>query len=359
MKKAILLTGTLLLLLQISYGQYTTADIKQYIATYSDVAVKKMQEFGIPASITLAQGILESGAGTSDLARIANNHFGIKCHSDWTGNKYYKDDDNKHDCFRSYSNAAQSFDDHSKFLQQSRYSSLFLLKPTDYKGWAKGLKSCGYATNPQYAERLIKIIEDYQLYLYDIGEVPGDKNQYAKRENNVKSSQNTDVSSVNKANTPNHTMYLPPKNWHKRNTPRSSGQLSMDEWKAGGNPFKGFAPVEYPYTNRTVCRNNGVYFTVAKMGDTFYSIAVDVQLGVGELKMYNDIPYRKYEPYPGEIVYLEAKKKKAEISTHVVRGHETVRDIAQMYGIKTSALYRLNQMDKNTEIHAGQKLRLR
>ena len=359
MKKVVGVIGTILLVLQISYGQYTTADIKRYIDTYSDVAVKKMQEFGIPASITIAQGILESGAGTSDLARIANNHFGIKCHSDWSGRKFYKDDDNKNDCFRSYTNAAQSFDDHSKFLQQSRYQSLFSLEPTDYKGWARGLKSCGYATNPQYAERLIKIIEDYQLYQYDTGEVPNDKKQSNRNERNSRLAQHTNASSVNKTNAKNQASYLPPKNWHKRNTPRSSGKLSLDEWKAGGNPFVGYAQVEYPYTTRPVYRNNGVYFVVAQMGDTYYSIAVDVQLGVGELKMHNDVPYRKYEPYPGEIVYLEAKKNKAEISMHVVRGYENMRDIAQMYGIKISALYRLNKMDKSTEIHAGQKLRLR
>lgn len=355
----------------IACGQYTTADVHAYIATYSGTAVQKMKEFGIPASITLAQGILESGAGTSDLARIANNHFGIKCHSDWTGKKYYKDDDKKDDCFRSYASAAQSYDDHSKFLQQNRYKSLFSLNPTDYKAWAKGLKACGYATNPQYAERLIKLIEDYELYKYDTGEAAGKnvgglaaKNErrtaVAKKNNtaSTKREANTSVSPKSSAAVAAGTQHK--NDWAKRNNAkRSSGSIILDEFGSSQATFKGFSPVEYPYTARPVYKNNGVYFVVAKSGETYYSIAVDVQLGVGELKLYNEVPNRKYEPYPGEVVYLGTKKNKAEMHTHVVRPGETMRDVAQLYGVKSSALYRINQLDKNTDLVPGQKLKLR
>ena len=140
---------------------------QDYFDTYKDVAIEQMLKYHIPASITLAQGVLESGAGRSELTRKANNHFGIKCHG-WTGRKSYHDDDELGECFRAYNSAYESYQDHSVFLTNSkRYSSLFRLKQTDYKGWAKGLKACGYATSPTYATRLIEIIELYKLYRYD------------------------------------------------------------------------------------------------------------------------------------------------------------------------------------------------
>ena len=139
-----------------------------YIAKYSDMAVDQMKSYGIPASITLAQGLLESDAGRSSLATKCNNHFGIKCHSDWTGRKMYHDDDARQECFRCYRDAAESYRDHSLFLVKgSRYQSLFKLGPTDYKGWAKGLKAAGYATSPTYADKLIELIERYGLDRYD------------------------------------------------------------------------------------------------------------------------------------------------------------------------------------------------
>ncbi|MEE1177745.1 MAG: glucosaminidase domain-containing protein [Paludibacteraceae bacterium] len=138
-----------------------------YISKYNKIAVEEMRSNGVPASITLAQGLLESGAGLSELAKKSNNHFGIKCHNEWTGERVYHDDDKRQECFRKYDNPEQSFVDHSLFLKKVRYASLFTLDPTDYKGWAKGLKKCGYATEPRYAERLIDLIETYELYKYD------------------------------------------------------------------------------------------------------------------------------------------------------------------------------------------------
>jgi len=141
-----------------------------YISRYAGMAVEQMKQYGIPASITLAQGLLESDAGRSSLATKCNNHFGIKCHSDWTGRKIYHDDDARQECFRCYSNADESFRDHSLFLVNgSRYKSLFKLGPTDYKGWARGLKAAGYATSPTYADKLIELIERYGLDSYDSG----------------------------------------------------------------------------------------------------------------------------------------------------------------------------------------------
>ncbi len=158
---------SLLLCAVCAFSQSRQASYDAYIEQYAPIAQQQMKEHGIPASITLAQGLLESGAGKSELARNANNHFGIKCTSDWKGEGYSHDDNKKGECFRKYDNPAESFEDHSKFLLRDRYASLFELKPTDYKGWANGLRRCGYATDPQYGPKLIKIIEDYDLAQYD------------------------------------------------------------------------------------------------------------------------------------------------------------------------------------------------
>ncbi len=139
-----------------------------YIGTYKDISIRKMEEYNIPASITLAQGILESGNGLSELTRKANNHFGIKCHSGWTGKKVYHDDDRRNECFRKYPTAEGSFNDHSLFLTtRGRYEFLFDLRPDDYKAWAKGLKKAGYATDRKYPRKLISFIENFELYKYD------------------------------------------------------------------------------------------------------------------------------------------------------------------------------------------------
>src|SRR5690606_39129704 len=144
-----------------------TLNTEEYIRIYSSLAVEEMERSGVPASITLAQGILESGNGNSRLAREGNNHFGIKCGSGWNGRKTYKDDDHRNECFRAYPSVKASFRDHSEFLKRPRYAFLFDLKPTDYKGWAHGLKKAGYATNPRYPQLLINLIERYELYYFD------------------------------------------------------------------------------------------------------------------------------------------------------------------------------------------------
>lgn len=151
-------------------SQRKLTSYQKYISKYSDLAIQHQKKYRIPASITLAQGLLESGAGQSDLARRSNNHFGIKCHSDWRGGRVYHDDDLRGECFRKYKRVEDSYDDHSRFLaERSRYERLFKLNIKDYKGWAKGLQKCGYATDRAYANKLIKVIEDYELYRFDSG----------------------------------------------------------------------------------------------------------------------------------------------------------------------------------------------
>ena len=327
----------------ISAQSYNKSDIRAYIQTYSDVAVSKMQEHKIPASITLAQGILESAAGTSDLAVKANNHFGIKCHKSWTGKTFHKDDDAKNECFRKYKTAMESFEDHSQFLKAARYADLFTLKVTDYKGWAHGLKKAGYATNPEYANRLIRIIEEYDLSAYDRMQ----ESAFAK-EDGKSSGQNTGIF-ARKGKT------KPVQENSKPQTTDNSSFVVQDK-----KPYKEFQPVDYPYTSRNVYVNNGTYFVVAQKGDTYFSIAKDVQLGVGELKLYNDIPFNKYEPAEGEMVYLKRKRKYAEHHHHILHRNETLRDVAQLYGCRLKTIQKLNKSkDPETVIAEGLRLVLK
>lgn len=173
-----------------SGGNYFSYNTISYINRFKTIAITEMNKFGIPASITLAQALLESGTGNSDLSKYANNHFGIKCTSDWGGKGYYKDDDKKDDCFRVYNNPEESFKDHSEFLKRKRYAFLFELDKDDYEGWAKGLKQAGYATNPKYPDLLMGIIDKYNLHQYDKREGEIDK---IKREDRVLSDINKNI----------------------------------------------------------------------------------------------------------------------------------------------------------------------
>jgi LysM repeat protein len=330
---------------------YTKADILNYIDTYYGVAIKKMQEHKIPASITLAQGILESAAGKSELAINANNHFGIKCHKSWSGKTYYKDDDAKDECFRKYRTPLESFEDHSLFLKADRYANLFTLNITDYKGWAHGLKKAGYATHPEYPQRLIRVIEEYNLSIYDRKDFsPALADNVEKEDGRFSGSKKRDKRKAVGKVFPNPQAPQTELSQHKQ----SSESETINE------NYKGFTPVNYPYTLRTVYSNNGSYFVVAKEGDTFYQIAVDVQLGVGELKFYNDVPDRKYEPYPGEMIYLQRKKPYAETKQHLLKANESLRSVAQQYGCRLKSIYKLNHLDKSeTAFEEGLKLQLR
>ncbi|WP_421945543.1 glucosaminidase domain-containing protein [Pedobacter sp.] len=224
-----------------TYKSYNTLS---YIDEFKAVAIEEMNAFGIPASITLAQGILESGSGNSDLAKYANNHFGIKCTSDWKGKNYFRDDDQKNDCFRVYKDARESFKDHSEFLKRKRYSALFQLDKNDYKSWALGLKQAGYATNPKYPDLLINMIEKYQLYQYDQSET---EKQKIAREDRVFSEINENI--------------------------------PLEKKK--------FTPVETPPPGAKPILADGTY-TVIK-GDTLYNIAKRFNIGVEDLKILNNL----------------------------------------------------------------------
>ncbi|MFZ4401229.1 MAG: glucosaminidase domain-containing protein [Bacteroidales bacterium] len=285
--------------------------VQEYIEIYKSVAIQNMKNFRIPASITLAQGILESANGNSDLAINANNHFGIKCTSDWQGRTYLKDDDKKDDCFRVYNEALESYKDHSGFLtSRQRYSNLFLLPKTDYKAWAQGLKDAGYATNPKYPQLLIKIIEDNKLYELDSAYQPLN---YDKRTDNIKII--------------------------------STDTEDFEEVNIGNN-------------NRKVFINNNIKFTKVKKGDTFYKIAIDFEMKTGELYRYNDFP-TDYVLKETEKVYLQPKRRKGCAEFHIVKAGETMLSISQQYGIKLKHLYRKNRMEENMPAQIGDKLWLR
>jgi flagellum-specific peptidoglycan hydrolase FlgJ len=215
-----------------SYTAYTAVS---YIERFKSVAIQEMNQYGIPASITLAQGLFESGNGNGDLAKIANNHFGIKCTSDWKGKSYYKDDDNTNDCFRVYDNPEDSYRDHSDFLKRKRYAFLFELDKNDYVGWANGLKQAGYATNPKYPQLLINIIQKYNLDQYDR---PEGEAQKIKREDRVFTEINQNIGKATKDsltnNTPDNKLYTVKTGDTLYNISKRFG-LTVDELKTLNN----------------------------------------------------------------------------------------------------------------------------
>jgi LysM repeat protein len=290
---------------------------QEYIEKYKDAAVLEMLTYKIPASIIMAQAVLESENGNSPLAVEANNHFGIKCHTEWTGKIYLYDDDQKNECFRKYDDPLDSYRDHSEFLvSRDWYKPLFLLDVTDYKGWAYGLKQAGYATNPTYPQQLIKIIEDNRLYELD-------KLFDKEYEGEISVLEKKPVPTDKEIILPDH-----------------------------------FKPLKTGPAGRMMYVNNGVRFTVAPSKDTFYRIAVDFGISISQLYKYNEL-----KPggilYEGQVIYIEKKKKHARKGYHTVAPGETMHSIAQEYAVRTKSLYRINKMKKGTQPAAGRKIYLK
>ena len=294
---------------------------EEYIEKYKDAAIQYMKTHGIPASITLAQGCLESADGNSDLAVKANNHFGIKCHNDWKGPTYYKKgDDPGKSCYRKYRNASESFKDHSDFLRYGqRYAFLFDLEITDYKGWSHGLKKAGYATDPKYAQKLIKIIEDYRLYSFD-------------RELSAKAEENRNILPP----SPNEIMKV-----MELNPARTS--------------------LLYKYSrNRTIYQRNGVPYILAGDMDTYETLAEEYNLFTRELLRYNDLK-DPVDLVPGTVVYLQRKKAKAQkhMEIHIAVDGDTYYDIAQKYGVRLRQLFKYNDYRDGDILHVGDEIFLR
>ena len=307
------LTAVLLLLAALPGYSQQQQTREEYIEKYKDAAIQSMKTHGIPASITLAQGCLESADGNSDLAVRANNHFGIKCHNDWKGPTYYKKgDDRGRSCYRKYRNPSES-----RYGQ--RYAFLFDLQITDYKGWSHGLKKAGYATDPQYAQKLIKIIEDYRLYRFD-------QEIYAKAE------KKPDL--------------LPP----------SPSQLQQ---VMELNPAKNSLLYKYS-RNRVIYKRNGVPYILAGDLDTYKSIADEYNLFTGELLRFNDLK-KPVELAPGTVVYLQRKKAKAQrhMEIHIAVEGDTYYDISQKYAVRLKKLFKYNGYKDGDILHVGDEIFLR
>lgn len=285
------------------YAQNTAYEA--YISRFKDIAISEMERTGIPASIKLAQGLIESNAGRSDLARIAHNHFGIKCGGDWHGRTYHKKDDDYRNgrliksCFRSYENAEESYIAHSEFLRDPdkayRYGFLFRLDPTDYRSWAFGLLKAGYATNPRYAGLLIKVIEQYKLYRFDL--------------------------------------------------PQSDFELVMEE---------NYVP--------HILTINDVDYVIAEAGDSPLSLSMDFDVSINKILKYNEHLYDKNQKLDaGTRVFLQRKRRgyRGKKKFHYVKPGETMFAISQGYGIRLKNLYRKNKMEMGTEPAIGERVKLR
>ena len=297
---------------------------EEYIQTYKDIAIREMKTHKIPASITLAQGLLESGAGNSALAREAKNHFGIKCHKGWEGDTYYMDDDEKNECFRKYDDVEQSFRDHSEFLcGRSRYAALFDLDITDYEGWAKGLKAAGYATNPKYAQLLIDRIRLYDLTQYD---------QIA-----LGLLAESDVEPID----PEADEYF---------------ELAFSPKDKSIFPLADMTP-----EGRFIYENNGVRFVYAKEGETPESMAKTFGIKFKRFCQYNCLKHPEEVVFhSGDVVYLEKlRNKNWKAKKYTVQEGETLRDVALRFAVKPEKILRKNGMKGGTRISKGQVLWLR
>ncbi|HMK27121.1 MAG TPA: glucosaminidase domain-containing protein [Chitinophagaceae bacterium] len=311
MKRYILLLT--LMLSTVSFGQNVEA-VRNYVNMYKELAMEEMQRTGVPASITLAQGIHESGAGMSELALSSNNHFGIKCKSNWTGESVKHDDDARGECFRKYPSAEDSYKDHSDFLKNSqRYASLFTLDPADYEGWANGLKKAGYATNPKYPQVLIKLIVDYQLQDYTmiaLGKMP-----FEERATPVVSIANVEPF-IKKEEVVTQPVY-------------PEGEFKINETKV-------------------------VY---VKKGTSFLAIAKQYDIDLSKIFEFNEI-LQAEETSMDQLVYLQRKRKTGDNGYHTVLPGETLHDIAQQEAIRLESLLELNQLEAGMQPAAGEQLSL-
>ncbi|MBQ7194936.1 MAG: glucosaminidase domain-containing protein [Bacteroidales bacterium] len=318
MKRTLCIIAALLSGLLALTGEDLRTPQEKYIDKYGPLAVEEMYRSGIPASITLAQGLLESGSGLSTLATQGNNHFGIKCHNNWKGRTMRLDDDKKAECFRVYDDPRDSYRDHSDFLRfRPRYQSLFELEITDYKAWANGLLKAGYATDKAYAAKLIRIVEEYDLSRFD---------------------------------------HEPLSERRPGTLPQTPASLSESR------PLDERASESFHFSfSRPVYELNGVPFVYSASGDTYASIAETNGLYTDELLRYNDLRTAS-DLLPGTVVYLRAKKSKAVKGMYkyiVEQEGESLRDVAQMFAVKESSLRRMNSFKGEVTLHEGDTVILR
>lgn len=318
MKKAIAFVCSLCIM-AFAVAQQTA--VQDYIDNYKGLAILEMKRTGVPASIKLAQGILETESGNSDLVRRSNNHFGIKCKSNWKGEFVFHDDDALGECFRKYGSAEESYADHSNFLKNSsRYAFLFNLQPTDYKGWAYGLKKAGYATNPKYPAILIRYIEQYNLNEYTLIALRQDEGD----------NENTSVSAqVDETLTDGSTADISNTNANRISASRNGKSLY-----------------------------NGLKAAWATAGTSLLAIATEHQIALIRLLEFNDLQHDGILN-ADEWIYLEKKRKTGLVDSYTTASDETVRAIAQLNGIQVNSLLEYNAFKHNQKIAAGTKVYLK
>lgn len=372
-----------------AYSQYAEEDVLNYIDNYSKLAVQSMRTYKIPASVKLAQAIYSSNAGQSKVAREARNHFGLLCNAEYQGEQYYETSDRSGNCYRTYNTVAESFQDHNIFLTtRPRYESLFQLSPTDYRAWANGLQACGYSINPEYAQRLINIIEKYTLTRFDKQGLQQNQENEVAEPLPVKQ-EVTEPKAVEQkpVETRTETAVVTPAPKHEKNKQKANKQeeqkqqvvpqtrntynndvepdtiingievyiqrgkrpsaaaagnkpiITMNVFTAKPNEYK----VSYfPYTKRDVYENNKIKFVIAQKGETYAKIARETQLMESDLRYYNDA-FDEYEPIEGEVVYLQMKNTKSDVSYHKLEMADSFRYLSQKYAIQLKILTKKNQ----------------
>ncbi|MCE3282745.1 MAG: mannosyl-glycoprotein endo-beta-N-acetylglucosamidase [Chitinophagaceae bacterium] len=340
-----------------AFGQ--PAKVAEYVNNHKEIAIKEMQRTGVPASITLAQGILESGSGESDLAKRSNNHFGIKCKPEWTGGRVYHDDDEKGECFRSYTSVEQSYSDHSDFLKsRAHYASLFKLDPTDYEGWAHGLKKAGYATTPTYAQQLINLIQKYDLHQYTLIALERSKEKtneiftYAKSEEKKEVPTNAEPVVTDTIKEEENIIAI-----------GTVTQEGVKDEVIEEQPVARIIPAVQVY-------NAGAYpsgaFTInstkvifAKEGTSLLAVANNYGISYKKLLEFNELEDATDILGYDQLVFLAKKQKKGAKDLHIVQANETLQVIAQKEGIQLEALLEFNRIPKGRQPLAGEKIYLR
>ena len=406
MKRILLVSVICLSAMLHSWADTQLKPYQDYIRKYAPDAMRQQIKYGIPSSITLAQGLLESNAGNSEMARQSNNHFGIKCHNDWKGETYRHWDDGEMSCFRKYKTVLDSYNDHSLFLvTKSRYDFLFDLNVKDYKGWAKGLKKAGYATDKQYDKKLIRIIEQYDLTQYDrIATHPGKAKRLMRHWDDYTSAdarpQTADagkavaVAGAAAATTaakaaPAAAAAPAAKATQSKSEPAkekpakekaSTQSKHRSEVAAKAKDYSYLAqesagtPTRNLYNHRTdnlpqsihaVRRHQLQYrgstpYIVAQYGDSYTNLADEYNLSPARIRNINDLP-KDYTLKVGDVVYLGRKADvwDGDNATHRVKSGESLHAISQKYAIRMDALYKLNGMRPGQRIEVGQELKLR
>lgn len=311
--------------------------VQQYINTYKNLAINEEIRTGVPAAITLAQGILESQNGLSKLSRESNNHFGIKCKSDWAGATYNYDDDAKQECFRRYPTPADSYRDHSDFLKnRPNYASLFSIDPTDCTAWAYGLKKAGYATNPAYARMLLKTINDNNLQQYTLMALE-----------QIKNGTREDVAVTNSADQYTSSATI---------DTRNEAMQAVEEVPVPQQTETVFEPGNYPQGIFTINQAKVIF---ASAGTSLFALANNNNIAYAKLLEFNDLEKADILA-KDQLIFLEKKPKKSNTRDyHIVEPSETIETIAQIEGIQLQSLFEYNKMQKGLQPATGEKVYLR